>query len=68
MEESARPGGILSTLQMHVFPRFGTVLVSDVTSADVRQVILAVRQAAPEVARKLVFRVSAVFKGRLPKA
>lgn len=52
----------LSTLQMHVFPRFGTTLVSDVTSADIRQAVLAVRQTAPEVARKLVFRVSAVFK------
>lgn len=52
----------LSTLQMHVFPRFGATLVSEVTSADIRQAILAVRPTAPEVARKLVFRVSAVFK------
>lgn len=52
----------LSTLQAHVFPRIGTVSILDVTSADVRQVILSVRKTAPEVARKLVFRISAVFK------
>lgn len=52
----------LSTLKTYVFPRFGARSVADVTSSDVRQAILAARQIAPEVARKLTFRISAVFK------
>lgn len=52
----------LSTLETHMFPRIGSLSIPDVTSADIRQAILTVRQSAPEVARKLVFRVSAVFK------
>jgi len=34
----------------------------DVTSADVRQAILAARERAPGVAKKLVYRVSSVFR------
>lgn len=45
-----------------MFPRFGSTSVADVASADVRQAVLAARQVAPEVARKLIFRISAVFK------
>lgn len=52
----------LSSLEAHMFPRIGGVPISEVTSADVRQAILTVRKTAPEVARKLVFRVSSVFK------
>ena len=52
----------LSTLEMHIFPRFGRVPLPDVTSGDIRRAILTARQKTPEVARKLVFRVSAVFK------
>lgn len=52
----------LATLEKYAFPKFGTVLVSDVTSADIRKVILDARKLAPEVARKLTFRISAVFK------
>ena len=52
----------LSTLETHMFPRIGSLPIPDVTSADIRQAILTVRKSAPEVARKLVFRVSAVFK------
>ena len=52
----------LATLKAYVFPRFGQVALPDVTSADVRQAILAAREKAPGVARKLVYRVSAVFK------
>ncbi|WP_313526353.1 phage integrase central domain-containing protein [Shinella sp.] len=52
----------LSTLEKHVFARFGKVLISEVTSADIRQAILSARKTAPEVARKLTFRISAVFK------
>jgi integrase len=52
----------LSTLKTYVFPRFGSRSVADVASSDVRQAILAARQIAPEVARKLTFRISAVFK------
>lgn len=52
----------LATLERYIFPRFGTVLLPDVTSADVRQAILAARERAPGVAKKLVYRVSSVFK------
>ncbi|WP_430251247.1 tyrosine-type recombinase/integrase [Neorhizobium sp. DAR64860/K0K1] len=52
----------LSTLEKHVFGRFGSVLVSEVTTSNIRQAILNARKTAPEVARKLTFRISAVFK------
>ncbi|WP_108815668.1 tyrosine-type recombinase/integrase [Loktanella sp. Alg231-35] len=52
----------LKTLETYIFPKFGAVPVGDVTSADVRQAILAAREVAPSVARKLTYRVSAVFK------
>jgi integrase len=52
----------ISTLEAYVFLRFGHVALTDVTSADVRQAILAAREKAPGVARKLVYRVSSVFK------
>ncbi len=52
----------LSTLEKYAFSKFGTVLVSEVTSADIRKAILDARKVAPEVARKLTFRISAVFK------
>lgn len=52
----------LSTLKSYAFGRFGSTQVSEVTSADVRQAILSARKSAPEVARKLTFRISAVFK------
>lgn len=52
----------LTTLETYIYPRFGNVALPDVTSADVRQAILAVREKAPGVAKKLIYRVSFVFK------
>lgn len=52
----------LSTLETYAFPRFGKVLLPDVTTQDVRQVILKTRDVVPGVARKLTYRISAVFK------
>ena len=52
----------LKTLETYIFPRFGRVPLPDVTSQDVRRAILAARELAPEVARKLTYRISAVFK------
>lgn len=52
----------LATMERYIFPRFGNVDLPDITSADVRQAILAARNKAPGVARKLVYRVSSVFK------
>jgi len=52
----------ISSLEMHTFPRFGSISVADVTSADIRQVVLAVRKQTPEIARKLIFRIAAVFR------
>ncbi|MGR3290099.1 MAG: tyrosine-type recombinase/integrase [Paracoccaceae bacterium] len=52
----------LTTLEMYMFPRFGNISLQDVTSAEVRQAILAARLKAPGVARKLVYRTSHVFR------
>lgn len=52
----------VKTLETYIFPRFGSVPLPEVTSADVRQAILAARVTAPGVARKLIYRVSCVFK------
>mgnify|MGYP001819018985 FL=1 len=52
----------LSSLERYIFPRFGSLPLPDVASADVRQAILAARELAPGVARKLTYRVSSVFK------
>jgi integrase len=52
----------LSSLERHVFPRLGDEPVGAITPAQLRQTILAVREKAPEVARKLQIRMSAVFR------
>ena len=52
----------LKSMETYVFPQFGAMALPDVTSADVRRAILLARERAPGVARKLVYRVSAVFK------
>jgi integrase len=52
----------LSSLERYVFPRFGNVTLSDVSSADIRQAILTARAKAPGVAKKLTYRISSVFR------
>ncbi len=52
----------LKSMETYIFPQFGTVALPEVTSADVRRAILLARETAPGVARKLIYRVSAVFK------
>ncbi|AZQ69188.1 site-specific integrase [Silicimonas algicola] len=52
----------LSSLETYIWPRFGDVSLPDVTSAEVRQAILGARERAPGVAKKLIYRVSSVFK------
>ncbi len=52
----------LKSMETYIFPHFGSVTLPDVTSADVRRAILLAREKAPGVARKLIYRVSAVFK------
>jgi integrase len=52
----------LTSMETYILPRFGNVPLADVTSADVRQAILLAREKAPGVAKKLIYRVSAVFK------
>lgn len=52
----------LTTLETYVFPHFGSMPLADVTSADIRHAILLAREQAPSVAKKLVYRVSAIFK------
>ncbi len=52
----------LATLRTYAFPRFGSARLPDVTSADVRNAILAAREKAPGVARKLTYRIGFVFR------
>ncbi len=52
----------LTTLERHIFPRFGQVSVAEITSADVRQAILDIRKTRPEAARKLTYRIAAVCR------
>ncbi|WP_210184004.1 tyrosine-type recombinase/integrase [Filomicrobium insigne] len=52
----------LVNLETYANPRFGSLRVCDVTGADVRAAVLAIRDEKPEVARKLILRCSAVFK------
>lgn len=52
----------LKSMETYIFPQFGAVALPEVTSADVRRAILLAREKAPGVARKLIYRVSAVFK------
>jgi hypothetical protein len=51
-----------STMERYIFPRFGQVQLNEVTSRDIRQAILEAREQAPAVARKLIYRVSNVFR------
>ena len=52
----------LSTLESYIFPKLGRTPLPAVTSAEIRRTILPIRERVPEVARKLVLRISAVFK------
>lgn len=52
----------LSTLETYIFPSVGNVLLSEVTSGDLRKAILAARVKAPGVARKLTYRCGHVFR------
>ena len=52
----------LRSLELHIFPHFGSLPIDEVRSADVRKAILAARERAPGVAKKLTYRVSQVFR------
>lgn len=52
----------LSNLETYAFPRFGRYPVSDVSGPDIRAAVMAIRDEKPEVARKLILRISAVMK------
>lgn len=52
----------LSSLQRHVFPHIGDMDIANVTSADIRRVVLACRAKAPNTSVKVQHRVYAVFK------
>lgn len=52
----------LASLETYMFSRFGDVQLPEVTSSDIRKAILAAREKAPGVAKKLTYRVSFVFK------
>ena len=52
----------LSNLETYAFPRFGRYPVSDVSGPDIRAAVMAICDEKPEVARKLILRISAVMK------
>ena len=52
----------INSIEKYTFKRFGRVSVADITSADIRQAVLAARASVPELSRKLAIRISAVFK------
>lgn len=52
----------ISSMHRWVFPGIGKTDVVDVTPADIRQVLLRVRKAAPNTATKVQHRVLSVFK------
>ena len=52
----------LTSMETYVFPHFGGVALPEVTSADTRRAILLAREKAPGVAKKLIYRVSSVFR------
>ncbi|MDG1738782.1 MAG: integrase arm-type DNA-binding domain-containing protein [Paracoccaceae bacterium] len=56
-----------STMERYVFPAIGNQKVSLVRSADVRDIIMAIRAKVPTVAARLQTRISAVFKYSIAK-
>lgn len=52
----------LTNLSQYAYPHFGRARVCDVSGPDIRAAVMAIRDQKPEVARKLVLRVSAVMK------
>ncbi len=52
----------LTSLKAYAYPHFGQMRVCDVAGPDIRAAVMAIRDQKPEVARKLVLRVSAVMK------
>lgn len=52
----------LRTLETYAWPYFGDSYVSEVQSAQIRKAILACRKDRPAVAKKLIYRIGAVFR------
>lgn len=52
----------LTSLREYAYPHFGSMRICDVAGPDIRAAVMAIRDKKPEVARKLVLRVSAVMK------
>lgn len=61
-KNSKDSAAFIKTLETYIFPCFGLIPLGEVTSADIRRAIIVAREKAPEVAKKLIYRVSSVFK------
>lgn len=61
-KNSKDSAAFIKTLETYIFPRFGSIPLGEVTSADIRRAIMDAREKASEVAKKLIYRVSSVFK------
>ena len=51
-----------TSLRLYVFPQLGDKPVSEITSADLRQVLPPIWRAKPETARRVRQRIGAVMK------
>lgn len=52
----------LTNLEAYAFPYFGHHPVSEVNGPDIRAAVMDIRDEKPEIARKLILRISAVMK------
>lgn len=52
----------LTSLEAYASPYFGHLPVSEVSGPDIQAAVMAIRDEKPEIARKLILRVSAVMK------
>lgn len=55
----------LTTLETYAGPYFGDSFIDELTSADVRRAILKCRETRPGIAKKLNYRIAAVFRWAL---
>lgn len=61
-KSAKEPKAFMSSLTTHVFPHFGDMDVSEVTSAEIRSAVLQCRGKVPNLATKVQHRILSVFK------
>lgn len=61
-KSSKEPKAFLSSLRTYAFPTIGSEYVTDVTSGQIRQVVLACRKRVPNQSVKVQHRIFSVFR------